>query len=92
MNTGIRDALDLVCQNMQETDTNNKKTFAKWKSGLPVSEYAQKLLDLWTIASPEDQERLAIAYPQLAGAMLDWSKLNEASKKQGDKYIKSFLK
>lgn len=92
MNNEIQDALDLVCQNMQETDTNNKKTFARWKRGLQVSEFAKGLLDLWVNAPHEDQERLAIAYPQLAYAILDWSALNTVSKKQGDKYLDGLLK
>ena len=73
---------------MRETPTNNKKTFAKYMSGIALGDFAQRLLDAWAYADGDNQERLAIAFPQIAHAMLEYNTLPE---KNREKYIKKLL-
>lgn len=77
-------AFELVCENMQETPTNNKKTFARYMLDIDVGEFATQLLDAWTHADGENQRRLAMAYPQIATAMLEYNTLPE---KKREKYL-----
>lgn len=83
-----KDAFELVVNNMRETDTNNKKTFARYMLNLPLGDFEHALLDLWRNANPDNQERLAIAFPQLAYAMLDYSALMP---KKREKYLKKLI-
>ena len=82
-------AFQLVCENMQETLVNNKKIFAKWKLGIPMGSFATKLMELWEHADPENQYRLAIAYPQIAEAIIQWQAFPK--EKQRTKYLKNLL-
>lgn len=66
----MNDALDLVCENLQETPTNNKAVFAKWKRGLPLGSFTSALMTAWEHADGENQRRLAMAFPQIASAIL----------------------
>lgn len=78
-------AFDLVVNNMRETDTNNKKVFGLWhRDELPADGFTKKLLDAWAIANGDDQQRLAIAFPQIATAILEYQTLPQ---KQKEKYI-----
>lgn len=87
----MRDALDLVCENLQETPTNNKRTFAKWKTGMELGAFAKKLMAVWECADGENQRRLAIAYPQIANAIIEWQTLAEVNPKRAEKYLKKLL-
>lgn len=84
-----QDAFDLVCNNMRETPTNSKKTFAKYMLGVDLGGFAQLLMEAWSKADGDNQERLAIAFPQIAYAMLNYSALPEKKQK---KYLESLLK
>lgn len=78
-------AFELVVNNMRETDTNNKKVFAYWHKGvLPADGFVKKLMDAWAIAGPDEQQRLAIAFPQIASAIIEYQTLPE---KKREKYI-----
>ena len=81
-------AFELVVNNMKETPVNNKKTFAKYMLGVPLGSFAQSLMDAWTHADPDNQERLAIAFPQIASAMLEWQTLPE---KKREKYLQKLI-
>lgn len=81
-------AFDLIVNNMRENEINNKKTFARYMLGEPVGEFAQKLLDAWIVADGDSQERLAMAFPQLAVAMLEYNTLPD---KKRNKYLKKLL-
>ena len=81
-------AFDLICENMKETPVNNKKTFAKYMLGVPLGSFAQSLMDAWMHADPDNQERLAIAFPQIGYAMLEWSTLPE---KKRQKYLQKLI-
>lgn len=81
-------AFDLVCNNMKETKVNNKKVFARYVLGEPLPEFEQRLMDAWAIADGECQERLAMSFPQLAVAMLEYNTLPE---KKREKYLKKLL-
>lgn len=83
-----QDAFDLVCKNMQETPTNNKKVFARFMLGLPLNDFEQRLMEMWACANADNQERLAIAYPQCAYAMLEYNTLPE---KKREKYLKKLI-
>lgn len=85
-----QDALELVTQNMQETQTNNKKVFARFMLDMPLDNFSQRLLDTWLYHAPKDDwERLAISYPQLAYAMLEYNTLPEKKRK---KYLEKLVK
>lgn len=81
-------AFELVVNNMKETPVNNKKTFAKYMLGVQLGSFAQSLMDAWTHADPDNQERLAIAFPQIASAMLEWQTLPE---KKRQKYLQKLI-
>lgn len=82
-------AFDLVVNNMRETETNNKKVFAYWhRDQLPADGFTKKLLDAWAIGGPDDQQRLAIAFPQIASAILEYQTLPE---KKREKYIQKLI-
>lgn len=81
-------AFELVCDNMRETETNNKKTFARYMLELPMDEFGKALMDLWIKADGDNQERLAIAFPQIAYAMLEYNTLPE---KKRQKYLQKLL-
>lgn len=81
-------AFELVVNNMRETATNNKKTFARFMLKQPMDEFSQLLLSAWTIADGDNQERLAIAFPQIACAMLDYSALLP---KKREKFLQKLL-
>lgn len=81
-------AFELVCNNMRETQTNNKKTFARYMLKLPMDEFEKALMDVWAVADGDNQERLAIAYPQIAYAMLEY---NTLPLKKREKYLKNLL-
>lgn len=83
-----QDAFDLICENMKETPVNNKRTFAKYMLGVQLGSFAQSLMDAWMHADPDNQERLAIAFPQIASAMLEWQTLPE---KKRDKYLQKLI-
>lgn len=83
-----QNAFELVCNNMRETETNNKKTFARYMLELPMDEFGKALMDLWIKADGDNQQRLAIAFPQIACAMLDYSALLPKKK---EKYLKNLL-
>ena len=82
-------ALELVTKNMQETKTNNKKVFARFMLDMPLDDFEQRLMETWACADGDNQERLAIAFPQCAVAMLEYSTLPE---KKRIKYLKNLLK
>lgn len=78
-----QDALELVTQNMQESHANNKKMFARFMLDMPVDDFTKRLLETWLYyAHDDDWERLAIAYPQLAYAMLEYNTLPEKKRKK----------
>lgn len=81
-------AFELIVKNMQETDTNNKKVFAKYMLEEKLDRFSKALMTAWSCAAPDDQERLAIAFPQIAVAMLEYSTLPE---KKREKYLKKLL-
>ena len=81
-------ALELVTKNMCETKSNNKKVFARFMLDMPLGNFEKKLLDAWTVGDGDCQQRLAIAFPQIASAMLDYSALPE---KKREKYLKHLL-
>ena len=81
-------AFDLVCNNMKETKVNNKKVFARYMLGEPLPAFEQRLMDAWAIADGEGPERLAISFPQLAVAMLEYNTLPE---KKREKYLRKLL-
>lgn len=81
-------AFELVVNNMRETPVNNKKVFARYKLGIPLEPFAQKLMELWENALDDDQERLSISYPQIASCILEYYTLPE---KKRDKYLKHLL-
>lgn len=82
-------AFELVCEQMQETLVNNKKIFAKWKLGIPMGSFATKLMEAWEHADGENQRRLAMAYPQIASAIIEWQGFPKD--KQRIKYLKNLL-
>ena len=82
------DALELVTQNLQETKTNNKKVFARFMLDMPLDDFEQRLMETWACADAENQQRLAISYPQIAIAMLEYNTLPE---KKREKYLKKLL-
>lgn len=84
-----QDAFDLVCNNMRETPTNNKKVFARFMLDLPLEDFEQRLMETWASANGDNQERLAISFPQIAVAMLEYNTLPEKKRK---KYLESLLK
>lgn len=81
-------ALELVTKNMQESKSNNKKVFARFMLGLPLDDFEQRLMETWACADADNQERLAMAYPQLGYAMLEYNILPE---KKREKYLKKLL-
>lgn len=81
-------AFELVVNNMRETPTNCKQTFAKYILGVPLGSFAKGLLDAWIHADGDNQERLAIAFPQIAYAMLEYNTLPE---KKRQKYLQKLL-
>ena len=83
-----QDAFDLICENMKETAINNKKVFARYMLELPVGDFEKKLLDAWRVADGDCQQRLAIAFPQIASAMLEWQTLPE---KKREKYLQKLI-
>lgn len=87
----MNDALDLVCENMQETLVNNKKTFAKWKRGIELGGFAAALMEAWSHADGENQRRLAMGFPQIATAMIEWQTLASVSEKHAEKYLDKLL-
>ena len=83
------DAFDLICENMQETVTNSKRTFAVWKRHPDqLGSFAKGLLDAWVHADGENQRRLAIAFPQIATAIIEYQTLPE---KKAEKYLTKLL-
>lgn len=87
----MNDALDLVCENLQETLTNNKAVFARWKRGLPLGGFASALMEAWAHADGENQRRLAMGFPQIATAMIEWQTLASVSEKRAEKYLDKLL-
>lgn len=83
-----QDAFDLICNNMKETPVNNKKTFAKYMLGIQLGSFAQSLMDAWSHADLDNQERLAMCFPQIAYAMLEYNTLPEKKRK---KYLEKIL-
>ena len=83
-----QDAFDLICENMKETAINNKKVFARYMLELPVGDFEKKLLDAWRVADGDCQQRLAIAFPPIASAMLEWQTLPE---KKREKYLQKLI-
>lgn len=81
-------ALELVTKNMQETKTNNKKVFARFMLDMPLDDFEQRLMETWACADGENQERLAMSYPQIAYAMLEYNTLPE---KKRVKYLRKLL-
>ena len=83
-----QDAFDLVCNNMKETKTNNKKVFARFMLDIPLADFEQRLMETWACADADNQERLAIAFPQIGYAMLEYNTLPE---KKREKYLRKLL-
>ena len=83
------DALGFICDNLKETLVNNKQIFAKWKLGIPMGSFATKLMEAWEHADSENQRRLAMAYPQIANAIIEWQGFSKD--KQRIKYLKNLL-
>lgn len=83
-----QDAFDLICNNMKENEINNKKTFAKYMFDIPMGNFANRLMDAWAVADSDSQERLAVAFPQCAYAMLEYNTLPE---KKREKYLRKLL-
>ena len=84
----MSDALDIIVENLQETQTNCKKNFAIWKRGLPQDPFTKRLLDIWVTADGENQRRLAIAYPQIAEGIIEYQTLPP---KKREKYLDKLL-
>lgn len=84
----MNDALDLVVENLKETPTNNKKTFAMWMRGIAQGSFAQALMEAWSRADGENQRRLAMAYPQIAECIIEYQTL---PRNKRDKYLKKIL-
>ena len=83
------DAFELVCNNMRETNTNNKKVFAKYILHLlPKESFEYNLINAWGHTDGDNQQRLAIAFPQIASAILEYETLPE---KKRIKYLKGLL-
>lgn len=82
------DAFELVVNNMKETATNNKKVFARFMLDMPLDDFEQRLMETWACANDDNQERLAISFPQIANAMLEYYTLPE---KKREKYLKKLL-
>lgn len=82
------DAFELVVNNMRENSINNKKVFAKYMLGKPIDDFSKKLLDAWVVADGDCQERLAIGFPQLAYAILEYYTLPE---KKREKYLNKLM-
>lgn len=87
----MNDALDIVVENLQETPVNNKAIFAKWKRGVKLGSFATALMEAWAHADSENQRRLAIAFPQIASAMIEWQTLASVSEKRAEKYLDKLL-
>lgn len=87
-NTINQAAFELIVSNMKENKVNNKKTFAKFMLDLPLGDFEKKLLDAWTVADGDCQERLAVSFPQIASCMLEYYTLPE---KKREKYLKKLL-
>lgn len=87
----MNDALDIVVENLQETPANNKAMFAKWKRGVELGSFATALMEAWAHADGENQRRLAIAFPQIASAMIEWQTLASVSEKRAEKYLDKLL-
>lgn len=83
-----QDAFDLVVNNMRETPSNNKKTFARYMKKLELGEFEQLLMETWFHANDDNQERLAIAFPQVAHAILEYYTLPE---KKREKYLNKLM-
>ncbi len=82
-------AFDLICENMKETDTNRKRTFAMWKRHPEqLGDFTRALMNAWEHADGENQQRLAIAFPQIASAIIEYQTLPE---KKAEKYITKLL-
>lgn len=81
-------AFELVVNNMKETPVNSKKTFAKYMLDIPMGNFAKQLMDAWAVADSDSQERLAVAFPQCAYAMLEYNTLPE---KKREKYLRKLL-
>ena len=82
-------AFDLVVNNMRMTTTNSERTFAMFMLGYDIGEFATLLLRAWTKADSDNQQRLAIAFPQIANAMIKYNDLCSDKKKQ--KYLKQLI-
>ena len=82
-------ALELVTKNMQESKSNNKKVFARFMLDMPLDDFEQRLMETWVCANEDNQERLAIAFPQCAYAMLEYNTLPEKKRK---KYLEKLIK
>lgn len=87
----MNDALDLVCENLQETPTNNKAVFAMWKRGMDLGSFATALMNAWAHADGENQRRLAMGFPQIATAIIEWQTLASVSEKRAEKYLDKLL-
>lgn len=82
-------AFELICENMKETDTNCKRTFAMWKRHPEqMGSFTRKLMEAWNHADGDNQQRLAIAFPQIASAIIEYQTLPE---KKAEKYITKLL-
>lgn len=82
-------AFELIVNNMRQTDTNNTKVFAQYMlDKLPKDSFEYGLIDLWGHTNGDNQERLAVAFPQIASAMLEYKTLPE---KKRDKYLMRLL-
>jgi len=82
-------AFDLVVNNMRETPTNSKRTFALWKKHPDqLGSFSKGLLDAWEHADGDNNQRLAIAFPQIASAIIEYQTLPE---KKAEKYINKLL-
>ena len=81
-------ALELVTKNMSETKTNNKKVFARFMLDMPLADFEQRLMETWACADADNQERLAMAFPQIGYAMLEYYTLPE---KKREKYLRKLL-
>lgn len=81
-------AFDIIVENMRENSINNKKVFAKYMLGKPIDDFSKKLLDAWIVADGDCQERLAVGFPQLAYAILEYYTLPE---KKREKYLTKLI-
>ena len=59
------------------------------ETGNPDGQFATKLIEAWEHADGENQRRLAIAYPQIANAIIEWQGFPKD--KQRIKYLKNLL-